>query len=402
MVAWPRNPPSLMPMILNLFRFFCCALVIALHPGPATADPEAPSARGELCLLPALENALSQYRQLAAKGGWPQVPAGPTLREGDMDERIPFLRERLIASADLAAPADQGFLFLFDGLLKEAVQRFQTRHGLTADGIVGTRTLTELNVPIGERIRQLAASLERCQPLPSLLERRHILVNIADFTLKLYEDDKLRLSMPVIVGKTYRQTPVFNGYISSLVLNPSWEVPHSIATKDLLPKIKKNPGYLGQLHLRVFRDWTANTEIDPATIAWTNLSETRFPYRLRQDPGPANALGRVKFFFPNPYDVYLHDTPSQALFQQDSRTFSSGCIRLARPLDLAVYLLQGTPLGSKDALTAALSREKTQSVAIPSPIAVHIAYMTAWVDREGIVQFRRDIYNRDPAPKQGR
>jgi murein L,D-transpeptidase YcbB/YkuD len=382
-------------LVLKFCRFFCCVLVVALLPVLAMAAPEVPSARGELCLLPALEKAISQYRQLAAQGGWPQVPVGPTLHEGDQDERIPLLRERLVASADLAAPTDQGDVF--DGTVKAAVQRFQARHGLTADGTVGARTLTELNVPIGERIRQLAASLERCQPLPSLLERRHILVNIADFTLKLYEDGKLLLSMPVIVGKTYRQTPVFNGCISSLVLNPSWEVPHSIATQDLLPKIKKNPGYLSQLHLRVFQGWKPSVEIDPATIAWENLSQVRFPYRLRQDPGVTNALGRVKFLFPNPYDVYLHDTPAQALFQQDSRTFSSGCIRLGKPLDLAVYLLQGTNLGSMDAMTAALAREKTQSVAIPLPIAVHIAYMTAWVDHEGIIQFRRDIYKRDPA-----
>ena len=359
------------------------------------AAPEATPATGELCVLPALETALSQYRQLAAQGGWPPVPGGPALHEGDRNDRVPLLRKRLVASTDLATTADLGDHF--DGVLKEAVQRFQTRHGLTADGTVGAGTLTELNVPITERIRQLAASLERCQPLPTVLEHRHILVNIADFSLKLYEDGKPVLSMPVIVGKTYRQTPVFNGRISSLVLNPTWEVPHSIATKDILPKIKKNPGYLSQMHLRVFQGWNGTAEIDPATINWASLSATHFPYRLRQDPGPANALGRVKFLFPNPYDVYLHDTPSRELFQKDARTFSSGCIRIAKPLDLAVYLLQGTKLNSMDALNAAISREKTQQIIIPSPIAVHIVYMTAWVDREGIIQFRSDIYNRDPA-----
>ncbi len=384
-----------MPIVLNLFRFFCCALIAALLAVPAIAAPDATPATGELCVLPALENALSQYRKLAAAGGWPQVPEGPTLHEDDQNARIPLLRQRLVVSGDLAASAGQGDHF--DGILKEAVQKFQARHGLTTDGAVGTRTLTELNVPISERIRQLAASLERCQPLPPLLEQRHILVNIADFTLKLYEDGKPVLSMPVIVGKTYRQTPVFNGRISSLVLNPNWEVPHSIAIKDLLPKIKKNPGYLGQLHLRVFQGWKGATEIDPATINWATLSPTHFPYRLRQDPGPTNALGRVKFLFPNPYDVYLHDTPAKELFQKDARTFSSGCIRIAKPLDLAVYLLQGTKLNSMDALTGAIARDKTQQIVIPSPIAVHIVYMTAWVDREGIIQFRSDIYNRDPA-----
>jgi len=395
LVNWQEKSSASVPMALKLRRFFCCAIFAALLPVPAMAAPEVPHAMGELCLLPALEKSLSQYRQLAAQGGWSQVPTGPTLREGDRDERIPFLRQRLATSADLAAPAGQGDYF--DGVLKEAVQRFQARHGLTADGVVGAKTLSELNVPIGERIRQLAASLERCQPLPPVLERRHILVNIADFTLKLYEDDKLLLSMPVIVGKTYRQTPVFNGRISSLVLNPSWEVPHSIATQDILPKIQKNPGYLNQLHLRVFQGWKTSPELNPTAIDWAHLSPTRFPYRLRQDPGPANALGRVKFLFPNPYDVYLHDTPARELFQKDARTFSSGCIRIAKPLDLAVYLLQGTKLNSLEALTAAIAREKTQSVVLPSPIAVHIVYMTAWVDHEGTVQFRPDIYNRDPA-----
>ena len=395
MVAWPEKPSAPISLALNLFRFFCCALVVALLPVYAMATPEAPQPLGELCLQPALEKSLAHYRHLAARGGWPQVPVGPTLRQGEHNARIPLLKKRLVASGDLAAPASQGDLF--DGLLKEAVQRFQTRHGLTADGLVGVKTLKELNVPISERIHQLGASLERCQPLPPLLERRHILVNIADFTLKLFEDGKLLLSMPVIVGKTYRKTPVVNGSISFLVLNPSWNVPHSIATKDLLPKIKKDPGYLEQLHLRVTRDWTVRTEIDPATINWADLSPAHFPYRLRQDPGPDNALGRVKFLFPNPYDVYLHDTPAQELFEKDARTFSSGCIRLAKPLELAVYLLQGTPLGSMDALTAEIANEKTQRVAIPSPIAIHIVYLTAWVDRDGTVQFRPDVYKRNPA-----
>ena len=384
-----------MSLVLKLCRFFCCALIVALLPVPAMATTsEALPARGELCVLPALEKALAQYRQLAAQGGWPQVPPGPSLKEGDQNERIPLLRKRLAASSDLAAQAAQEDLF--DPTLKEAVQRFQARHGLTADGVVGAKTLAALNVPVSRRIRQLAASLELCRPLPQQLEPRHILVNIADFTLKVFEDGKPVLAMPVIVGKTYRQTPVFNGRIFTLVLNPTWEVPHSIAIKDLLPKIQKNPGYLAKLHLRVFKGWKPATEINPATVAWANISPAHFPYRLRQDPGEDNALGRVKFLFPNPYDVYLHDTPARELFKKDARTFSSGCIRIAKPLDLAVYLLKGTRLGSMDTLTAALARGITQRIAIPSPIAVHIVYMTAWVDPDGTVQFRPDIYNRNP------
>ncbi|HIJ91181.1 MAG: L,D-transpeptidase family protein [Desulfobulbaceae bacterium] len=383
-----------MSFATNLFRLCCFALIVSLLFASAPAAAETPTPLGELCLLPALEKSLAQYQQLADQGGWVRVPDGPSLHEGDANERISLLKKRLLTSGDLAATTAQGDHF--DTPLMEAVQRFQTRHGLTADGVVGPNTLAALNVPISERIRQLTASLERCQPLPQLLEPRHILVNIADFTLKLFENGKPVLSMPVIVGKTYRQTPVFTGRIATLVLNPNWEVPHSIATKDLLPKIQKDPGYLAQLHLRVFRDRKQSAAIDPATVDWTKLTQEHFPYRLSQPSGPDNALGQVKFLFPNPYDVYLHDTPARELFQKDSRTFSSGCIRVAKPLDLAVYLLKGTKLGTMDSLTAAITRKKTQYINIPAPIAIHIVYMTAWVDSEGTVQFRPDIYHRNP------
>jgi L,D-transpeptidase YcbB len=392
LVARPSQAPARLPLTRSLCRIFCCVLALALLPVCAWATALPPPAR-ELCRLPLLEEALIRYRQLAEQGGWPRVPAGPVLREGDRDERIPALRGRLAASADLTEPGEEPELF--DGTLKKAVQRFQRRHGLKADGLIGRHTLRELNVPVGQRIRQLVVNRKRCQALPPLLERRHILVNIADFTLNLYEDGELLLSRPVIVGRTYRQTPAFNSRITALVLNPGWNVPHSIATRDLLPEIRKNPATLAQMGLRVLRDWKTGVEIDPAAIDWPSLSPERFPYRLHQDPGPANALGRVKFFLPNAYGVYLHDTPARELFRPATRTFSSGCIRLARPLELAVYLLQGTPLASLDALSAEIAGGKTQTLAIPSPVAIYIVYLTAWVDPEGSIQFRRDVYRRD-------
>lgn len=395
MVAWQEKSSTSKPLPLKILHFFYFALAATVFSFPTIASSEAQPALAELCLLPGLEKSLAQYQQLAAQGGWPLVSVGPTLREGDRSERIPVLKERLILSDDLTAVASQGEEF--DEILKKAVQKFQSRHGLSPDGVVGVKTLAELNVPVSTRIQQLVASLERCQPLPNLLERRHILVNIADFTLKLFEDGKLLFSMPVIVGKIYRQTPVFAGRITSLVLNPSWEVPERIASQDLLPKIKKDPGYLDKLHFRVFKGWNSNLEIDPASIDWAALSLTLFPYRLSQDPGPDNSLGCMKFVLPNPYDVYLHDTPARELFQKDSRTFSSGCIRLARPRDLAIYLLQGTALSTMDALDAAISRQETQEIDLPSPITIYIVYMTAWVDQDGSTQFRPDIYQRNPA-----
>lgn len=374
-----------MPHLFFLFLFLSTLLFTNQS---VAADPPAP---GEFCLQPEMEKAIGRYRQLAEKGGWPQVPPGPSLRLGNQDARIPLLRARLIASGDLTAGGNGK---VFDEELKEAVLKFQVRHGLSADGVVGARTMTELNLPIAVRLAQLNANLRRCQPLPQHLSPRHLLVNIADFTLNLYEDGKPAMSMPVIVGKTYRQTPVLNGRISSLVLNPSWEVPHSIATQDLLPKIKKDRGFPQRLGIRIFQGWSPESEIAVEDVNWAELSASRFPYRLRQEPGPANALGRIKFLFPNPHDVYLHDTPARELFRPEIRAFSSGCIRLARPLELAAYLLKGTALGETERLEQELAKGKTKTVAIPEPIDIHIVYLTAWVDREGVIQFRRDIYKK--------
>ena len=238
MVGQPPKVPAPPSLARHLIGLVCCALVAALPAVDARAAAEALPAALEVCRLPALENALSHYRQLDAQGGWPRVPAGPALREGDRNERIPVLKQRLIADADLPEAEGQGDIF--DEKLREAVKRFQARHGIVADGLVGGRTLREFNVPSGDRLRQLAASSERCKQLPHPLDHRYIVVNIADFTLKLFADSQLRLSMPVIVGTRYRQTPVYSGRISSLVLNPSWDVPPSIASKDILPEIKKN------------------------------------------------------------------------------------------------------------------------------------------------------------------
>ena len=379
--------PSPKYLFLSVYLF-----VLVFLPVYSQATCEAPSAALGICRLTAMENAVLHYRQISDQGGWTRVPAGPTLREGGRNERVSFLRRRLVESSDLAAEEDQGETF--DGTLKEAVERFQKRHGLVIDGLVGIRTLGELNVPVSQRIQQLASSMEYCRLQPPFTDHRYILVNIPDFTLTLFEDGKPLLTMPVIVGRRDRQTPTMSGRISALVLNPFWNVPHIIATEDMLPEIKKNPRYLEEFHLRVSLDWNSKEDFDPFTIDWAGLSPNNFPYRLTQDPGPTNFLGRVKFvFYPNPEDIYLHDTPARSLFQKESRTFSSGCIRLSKPLKLAAYLLQGTPLGSPEALAEAISGKKTREVAVPSPIVIYIAYVTAWVDAEGTINFRPNIYS---------
>lgn len=351
-------------------------------------------------LLPAapeyagLRAALARYRQLAAEGGWPAVPAGRTLRPGDQAPRIAAMRERLARSGDLIsnqAPGD-----LFDEPLEEAVRQFQSRHGLAVDGVVGPATLAALNVPLATRIRQIELNLERWRWLPQELGRRYILVNIAAFQLDLVEEGRSVLEMRVVVGKPYRRTPVFSGTMTYLVLNPYWEVPPGIAARDILPEVRKDPAYLRRSGIKVLRGWGSGArELDPAAVDWARLAPGRFPYRLRQEPGPANALGRIKFMLPNPYHVYLHDTPARELFLKESRTFSSGCIRVEKPLELALHLLQGSDLGSPEALAAALGRERSKMVHLPAPLPVHLLYWTAWTREGGSVHFRPDIYGRD-------
>lgn len=348
-----------------------------------------------------LTQALQRYRRIAASGGWPTVPDGPTLREGEAGDEIETLRRRLRATGDLSIdqsePADT-----FDTTLHEAVVQFQERHGLEPDGAVGPATRQALNVSAEERVQQLVVNLERWRWLPQDLGRRHVLVNIAGFRLQVVEDGEEVMQMRVVTGRPYRQTPVFSGEISYLVFNPYWYLPHSIATKDKLPEIKKDPGYLAQQGFEVFRGWGADAKpIDPSTIDWSQLSERNFPYRLRQKPGPLNALGQVKFMFPNSHSVYLHDTPTRGLFARADRSFSSGCIRVERPLELAEYLLDDRAQWSaekiQDVLNAASSAER--SVTLRERVPVHLQYWTAWAE-EGTIHFRSDVYQRDEALHQ--
>jgi murein L,D-transpeptidase YcbB/YkuD len=316
---------------------------------------------------------------------------------GDKGERVILLGARLAAEGyELhGSTADAG---RFDQPLDRAVRLFQERHGLEVDGIVGRNTLAELNVSAADRASQIMVNMERWRWLPRELGERHLVVNIANFEMQVFEAGDRVMQMRAIVGRRYRRTPVFSDVMTYLVINPYWNVPNSIAVKDKLPILKQDPGYLRQNNIRVLAGWGAEAEeIDGDSIAWEDFSEEDFPYRLRQDPGPANALGRIKFMFPNKFNVYLHDTPARELFNQTVRTFSSGCIRIEQPLELAEYLLRADPAWSRPAILAAIDRGVEQTVRLPEPIRVYLLYCTAWVDVDGSVQFRRDIYERDEA-----
>ncbi len=279
-----------------------------------------------------LKQELLRLRESEKKGGWGALPAGPALKPGDRDARVQSLRSRLVRSGDFSdSPA--GDPLLYDDALAAAVKLYQQRYGLEPDGVIGEGTVAELNVPVAERITQLRVNLDRGRVLLHDLPDQFIVVNIAGYTLYHVKGQQVAWSTRVQVGKTYRRTPLFRSEITYLVFNPTWTVPPGIIKADILPAARKDPQAITRKGLKVL---DANGRvIDPASVDWSRFQSGHIPYTLRQDPGPSNALGRVKLMFPNPYLVYLHDTPSQSLFERADRAFSSGCVRVERALELA-------------------------------------------------------------------
>ena len=327
-----------------------------------------------------LRLALARYRELLSKDAWQPVSAGLSLKKGSDSDRVAELRKRLAVTGDL--PADKATLGnLFDEQVEESVIIFQKRHGLKSDGVVGRATLNALNVPLEQRIRQMELNMERLRWILNNIEERFIVVNIANFQLDVIENDKSVLSMKVVVGKPYLRTPIFTAKMTYLVINPEWNIPDSIVRKEILKKIKEDPDYLAKQKIKVLRR--------------SQVTGNAVRYLYRQEPGPLNPLGTIKFMFPNEYDVYLHDTSSKRLFSEDVRTFSHGCTRIEKPLDLAEYLLRDDPRWSRKELEAAIDKGTEQTVMLPHPVNVHFLYLTAWVDESGTVQFRNDIYGRD-------
>ncbi len=331
---------------------------------------------------------------------WLPIADGPSIHPGNLDPRLPEIRRRLTALGDIQAPADPETTVTDPTLYSEdldlVIPSFQARHGLEPDGIIGKKTLAAVNLLPVERIRQIDASLERWRWLPQSLGEDYVIVNIAGFGLQLVMDGREALRSRVIVGQPYRQTPVFSDRIRYLVFNPTWTVPRKLMIEDLLPLIIRDPGYLERQGISVYQGWGAERqEIDPATIDWSSLSRDNFPYQLVQAPGPLNALGQVKFMFPNPYAVYLHDTPGQYLFGRQERSFSSGCIRVEKPMELAEQLLAGAPEWNRKNIDRLLEEKTPVTAVLPDPIPIYIQYWTAWVDEDGRIQFRDDIYNRD-------
>ena len=344
-----------------------------------------------------LMDALDSLRRVADAGGWPSVPPGPTLAPGDSAERVAALRSRLESSPFDEHPAGPaGDRAVYDSVLAASVRSFQRRHGLDPDAVVGPATLEALNVPAAARARQVAVNLERWRWLPEELGERHVLVNAANYELEAVEGGEAALTMRAIVGRPYRQTPVFSDRISYMVFSPYWHVPHTLAVQDQLPLQQQDPGYFRRMGFRVFDGWGADAnQVDPGGVDWDRVTPRSFPYRLRQDPGPLNALGSVKFMFPNPYNVYLHDTPARELFRKQARGFSSGCIRVEEARELALWLLRGDAAWTPERVDRAMKAGREETARLTRPVPVHLLYWTAWADEDGTIQFRPDIYGRD-------
>jgi L,D-transpeptidase YcbB len=341
----------------------------------------------------ALRAVLAKYRALAAKGGWNTVPLGESIKPGMSDPRIPAIRTRLsltdAASGEVGTAEGQ----LYGNALVEVVKRFQARQGLEGDGVIGSTTIVAMNVPVQERIKSIILAMERLRWMPENLGQQYLIVNIAGFELRRVNAGKVEERMAVVVGKPYHRTPVFSDRIRFLEFNPYWNVPPDIAVNEELPVLRRNPAGLSAQGFEVVR---GNQVSDPSSVDWSSVGPGHFPYQLRQRPGPNNALGRVKFMFPNPHNVYLHDSPARNLFERNVRAFSHGCIRLSRPLDLAEQVLRvgGVQGWSKERINDVVASTKNTVVNLREPLPVHITYLTAWAD-DGVANFRQDIYGHD-------
>lgn len=406
----PAPTPRALPRVLAAAVLLAMGVAGAQEPAsPPPADPDwhipilRDDATGDAGAARAsphpqyerLRQALGVYQAIERAGGWPSIDDGPDLALGARDQRVATLRDRLRLTGDYdhEMQADPWF---FDTAMDEALRRFQVRHGLAATGVFDERTRRAANVSAGERSAQLRVTMERWRWLPPDLGSRYVWVNTANPTLQVVDGGRTVLTMKTIVGHPGRPTPSMKSEIRQIVFNPTWSVPHTIAVEDLLPRQQEDGDYLARHRFRVFAAGPGGErEIDPAGVAWARLGPGNFPYRLRQDAGPGNSLGRVKLVMDNPFDIYLHDTPERGLFDLSSRTLGSGCVRLEDAAALTTLLLAADRPWNEAETAARMGQRRTLSLDLRHRLPLYIVYLTAWVGDDGEVHFRRDIYGRD-------
>ncbi|GAB2640953.1 L,D-transpeptidase family protein [Emticicia sediminis] len=338
----------------------------------------------------ALKEKLRQYREIQKKGGFPKIiNSKKVLALGDKDSSVLNLKNYFLITGDWK---EKDTTMLFTDSLASAVKRFQKRMGLTENGKVSAATLAALNVPIEARIRQMMINIERLRWAPVELENDYLMVNIPEFRLHVFENKKLAWDMNVVVGKEASKTSIFRGDLSMVVLNPYWNIPTSIIRNEIMPKLQRGTSYLSRNNMEVL---SGNKVIDPSSVNWSKYANSIPPYNFRQKPGNKNSLGKMKFLFPNSYSIYLHDTPSKGLFNESARAFSHGCIRLAEPRKLALYLLRNNTNWNSEKVDEVLKTDKENIIKVKPTIPVYIVYFTTWVSSSGQLNFRKDIYDLD-------
>jgi murein L,D-transpeptidase YcbB/YkuD len=318
-----------------------------------------------------LKEKLTAYYQVVKNGGWPQIPSAKTLKPGTSSPTVALIKKRLQLSGDMPG---QDTSHVFNDTLETAVRRFQQSLGYTPTGVVNAQLIKDMNVPARQRLQQLLLNMDRMRWMPTEPSGQLIVVNIPEFVLHVFENKKKAWDMNVVVGKEGHNTVSFSGDLSTIVFSPYWNVPPSIVKKEILPKMSS--GYLASQNMEVVG------------------TEGGLP-KIRQLPGDKNSLGRVKFLFPNSFNIYFHDTPAKSLFNKDKRAYSHGCIRLAEPEKMAQYLLRDNPEWTPEKIATAMSQDKEQYVKLKKPVPVIITYYTAWVDENGLLNFRDDIYKHD-------
>jgi len=325
------------------------------------------------------------------RGGWPSLPADAKLAPGESGPNVALLRRRLAITEDLPAEQEEGDLY--DEAVVEGVKRFQVRHGLEATGTVGAQTLRALNVPVAARMKQLEASLERLLGMDFIFAERYVVVNIPAAFVEAVAHDKVERRYRVIVGKIDKPSPTLTAYITAVNLNPTWTVPLSITKNEIFARMRRDPSYLGRMHMRILG--AHDEELSPQSVDWSSDRSPNFT--IRQDSGGWNALGNLKIDMPNPYSVYMHDTDARRLFANDYRFDSHGCTRVDNVRDLATWILNDVPGWDRAAIDAGIAAGVLKVVNLPHKMPVAWIYVTGWMTRDGTVQFRDDVYKHDEA-----
>jgi L,D-transpeptidase YcbB len=338
-----------------------------------------------------LRKAFKEYKDLAQADNFPKIAIRKPIKPADSHQVIPVIRKKLKLT-DLESDREPEDSLTYDEKLVDAVKQFQKRHGLTSDGIIDQETVKNLNVSLQQKTEVIALNLERLRWRPHLdLQNEQLIVNIPEYMLRVYNNKNVKMEMKVILGSDFNATPIFYDTLKYIVFSPTWNVPKSILEEEFLPNLKNNPAY----YSTDFKFFKNGVEVDPEEEDWNDEELDVRSYQVVQNPGNLNALGHVKFVMPNNFNIYLHDTPADRLFRREDRALSHGCIRLEKPVDLATYLLEDQQNWNKDKVTEAMSEGEPKTIRLKKPFPVNIVYRTAWVDDDGLVNFREDIYGHD-------